>query len=242
VFESEDYRARAAAVRVIRYSGHRLPDQVELLRTAASDPRGRVRAEAIVAASWLPSVDGQTVLAALTPEHAADGWIAAAHERVAANLVGAPITTEERRVAVPEYLAETAEREGYRLGAAVYRRDGSCATCHQPDGAGLPAAGFPPLADTPWVTGSDERLIRIALRGLAGPMEVAGRPYSGMMPGLAAVLSDAEIAGVLTYIRNSFGNRAGPISAERVRGVRDALGGETGAYSPAELLRAYPDE
>ena len=58
----KDYRARAAAVRVLRYSGHQIPDQVSLLRTAAADEHGRVRMEAVAAASWLGKKDGLSVI------------------------------------------------------------------------------------------------------------------------------------------------------------------------------------
>ncbi|MDB4759535.1 HEAT repeat domain-containing protein, partial [Akkermansiaceae bacterium] len=61
---AKDFHARAAAVRVLRYSGHQVPDQVNLLKTAASDKHGRVRMEAIAAASWLGKEEGLAVLAA----------------------------------------------------------------------------------------------------------------------------------------------------------------------------------
>jgi len=96
VLASEDHRARAAAVQVARYTGHQLPDQVELLRQAASDPHGRVRLGAVVAASWLESYDGLRVLDALSPEAASDEWLASVFQRVQANLRGEPVVMPGR--------------------------------------------------------------------------------------------------------------------------------------------------
>jgi nitrite reductase (NO-forming) len=95
-----------------------------------------------------------------------------------------------------------------------------CAACHQPDGNGL-AGTFPPLAGTPRVNGPADDLIAVPLRGLSGPITVAGRAYSGQMPAFDN-LSDQEIADVLTYIRASFGNHAGPIAASDVTRLRAA--------------------
>jgi len=116
-----------------------------------------------------------------------------------------------------------------------------CATCHQPDGLGLPAAQFPPLAKSEWVTGSPERLIRLTLHGLMGPITVNGVDYPGQVPMTAfKMLPDEEIAGVLTYIRNSFGNQAPPITPSQVAKERAATKDQQGFLSPADLLRDFP--
>jgi nitrite reductase (NO-forming) len=93
-----------------------------------------------------------------------------------------------------------------------------CGACHQPDGNGL-AGTFPPLAGTARVNGPVDDLAVVPLRGLSGPITVAGRAYSGQMPAFDN-LSDQEIADVLTYIRGSFGNHAGPVAAADVARVR----------------------
>lgn len=99
-----------------------------------------------------------------------------------------------------------------QAGAAVYQRQ--CATCHQADGQGVPGA-FPPLLNTDWVTGDSKRLIGVMLRGLSDPIEVNGQRYDGEMPP-QVVLSDEEIADVLTFVRSSFGNRAPPVTSAEV--------------------------
>lgn len=117
-------------------------------------------------------------------------------------------------------------------------------TCHQSDGGGLSASGFPPLAGTKWVTGSDERLIKLVLNGLHGPIEVLGHKYGGQVPmtPFGGMLKDDEVAAVLTYVRNSFGNKASAVSPEKVKEVRASTKGKTGFYSPDELLKQHPME
>ena len=137
-----------------------------------------------------------------------------------------------------------AERELFLKGKEIFARDGYCSTCHQPDGKGLTASGFPALAGTPWVTGNEERLIKIALKGIYGPIEVNGIKYSGQVPmtPFGGLLNDDELAAVLTYVRNDFGNKASVISAAKVKAVRDATKDKTGFYSPDELLKQHPIE
>ena len=243
VLESADHRARAAAARVLRYSGHQVSDQVDLLKQAATDSHGRVQLEAIVAASWLDSADGIAVLEAAGTAFADDSWITPVYETVLARLDEQAIGEEATTVVVPSHLDDDdLASELYVSGEEIYSRD--CATCHQPDGRGLPMAGFPPLDGTRWVTQHDQRLIRITLKGLQGPMEVKGEHYAGQvsMPGFDDVLNDDEIAAVLTYIRNAFGNEAPPIYPEKVDQVREATRDHTGFYSPEELLEMYPHQ
>lgn len=98
-----------------------------------------------------------------------------------------------------------------------------CSACHGQNGEGGPVA--PPLAGSEWVTGPISNLIRIQLRGLEGPITVAGIDYDypvGMQP--MAYQSDEQIAGVLTYIRNSFGNEASAVKPEQVALLRSEVG------------------
>jgi mono/diheme cytochrome c family protein len=137
---------------------------------------------------------------------------------------------------LPEHLA-AADTTAYRTGEEIYHRDGYCATCHQPDGKGLPASGFPPLAGSEWVTEDSGRLIRLTLKGLQGPISVAGKSYDGQVPMTAfeGLLTDAEIAAVLTYVRNSFGNTAPAVKAAEVERIRAAEAGRKTFYTGSEL-------
>ncbi|WP_149274120.1 c-type cytochrome [Pareuzebyella sediminis] len=92
-----------------------------------------------------------------------------------------------------------------------------CSVCHQRDGLGNDR--FPPLNDSEWVLGDKERLINVVLQGLRGEIIVKGKSYNNAMPKLN-MLSDDEIAEVLTYIRQNFGNNAAKITPQEVEKVR----------------------
>jgi mono/diheme cytochrome c family protein len=98
-----------------------------------------------------------------------------------------------------------------------------CGACHGQNGEGGPIA--PPHAGSEWVTGPVSNLIRIQLRGLQGPIKVAGKDYNmpgGMAP--MAYQTDAQIAAVATYVRNSFGNNASAVTAAQVAALRSEVG------------------
>ena len=104
-----------------------------------------------------------------------------------------------------------------KRGEEVY--NSYCIACHMRDGTGNPGM-YPPLDQTDWVNGDKERLIGIILNGMSGPVEVKGETYNQVMVP-HNFLTDMQIADVLTYIRNSFGNNSGRITSEEVRKVRD---------------------
>jgi mono/diheme cytochrome c family protein len=118
-----------------------------------------------------------------------------------------------------------------KRGAAVYAR--TCIACHQPTGMGLPPV-FPPIANAPIVVGNPELPIKFILQGLMGPITVNGTTYNSMMPPVAGV-TDADVADVLTYVRQSFGNKGNPVSADQVKAVRAATAGRTAMWTTAEL-------
>ena len=97
-----------------------------------------------------------------------------------------------------------------------------CVACHGQTGQGTPNIG-PPLSNSEWVTGPVENLIGIQLRGLGGPITVAGKDYSfpAPMAAMGAGQPDANLAAVLTYIRNSFGNSAPAVTNEMVAKYRE---------------------
>ncbi len=99
----------------------------------------------------------------------------------------------------------------------------TCSACHGQNGEGGPIA--PPLAGSEWVNGPVSNLIRIQLRGLQGPIAVAGKEYN-FPTGMAALAyqTDEQIAAVLTYIRNSFGNKASAVKPEQVAALRSEVG------------------
>ncbi len=116
---------------------------------------------------------------------------------------------------------EGAEALSGRLadGQAVYNT--FCRACHMDDGNGVPSMN-PPLAGTDWVTGDKERLIGVVLNGMSEPIEINGETYQNAMAS-HAFLTDQQIADVLTYIRQSFGNEAEAVSPELVASVRGEM-------------------
>ncbi len=101
-------------------------------------------------------------------------------------------------------------------GEEVYKK--YCLACHQSDGSGNPGM-FPPLSETKTVNGDKETLINIILNGMQGKIIVKGEVYNQVMVP-HSFLSDKEIAAVLTYIRNSFGNNSGAITEDEVGKLR----------------------
>jgi mono/diheme cytochrome c family protein len=118
--------------------------------------------------------------------------------------------------------------------------DAVCITCHQAQGQGVPGV-YPPLAGSEWVNGPTDRVIRIVLYGLKGDVHVEGKvfnaaamPVFGQVAGSAYSWPDQKIAAVLTYVRQDFGNKAGPVTEEEVAAVRSAVGNRK-EWSEAEL-------
>ncbi len=116
---------------------------------------------------------------------------------------------------------------------------GLCLTCHQASGLGVPGA-FPPLAGSDWVLGDKDRLIKISMYGLMGEIEVNGVKYNNAMPppgNPPGSLTDDQIADVLTYIRNAWGNSASAVSPSEVAAVRASVKGRDSMqmWTAAEL-------
>jgi mono/diheme cytochrome c family protein len=103
-------------------------------------------------------------------------------------------------------------------GKKVY--NATCIACHQADGLGVQRLN-PPLVKTQWVLGDKAALARIVLHGLkGGEIEIDGDDFHNPMPPMAGQLTDQQIADVLTYVRNSFGNKASAVTPAEVKAVR----------------------
>ena len=240
LLEAEDPRVRAAAIEVLRHQTQ-LPNQAELLATTASDQSPRVRLQTAVAASWFPPEKGLLILSEIK-KHPVDKWLKPVLETATAQLQGKQLQTKTtEKIPEPTNPLKGEALTLFKKGHEVYSREGHCITCHQADGAGLPAAMFPPLAGTKWVNGSEDRLIKLTLHGLLGPIEVKGKNYPGQVPMTAfKQLSDKELAAVLTYVRNTFGNKASMITPAKVREIRETTKSQQSFYAPADLLKEHP--
>ena len=106
-------------------------------------------------------------------------------------------------------------KQSIEKGKLVYEQ--YCLTCHQIDGSGVPHLN-PPLIKTSFVLGDKKKLIGIILKGL-NDTEIDGEFYSNPMPAFNS-LTNQEIANVLTYVRNSFSNKASAVTEEEVKTVR----------------------
>lgn len=124
--------------------------------------------------------------------------------------------------------------EERKKGKKVYE---TCSACHQPNGLGTPGS-FPPLVGSEWVLAEGpERIIRIVLHGLQGPITVNGQAFNNVMPPFGPVFTDAEIAAVLTYIRGEWGNKASRVTPEQVAKVRKERPADAPAWTVEALLK-----
>ncbi len=241
LLKSKNPKVRAAAVDALRYNGHRITNQSEILAQAASDQSTRVRLHTAIAASWIPAGKGLPILAEIE-KLPSDKWLAPVLETATAHLKGQKIKSETaEKIRKPTSPLKGESLTLFKEGHEVYSREGHCITCHQSDGKGLPAAMFPPLAGTKWINGSEDRLIKLTLHGLLGPIEVKGEKYPGQVPMTAfQQLSNEEIAAVLTYVRNTFSNKAPTVTPAKVAEVREATRAQNGFLAPADLLKEHP--
>ena len=124
------------------------------------------------------------------------------------------------------------EEQVEQLGKSVY--DTRCAQCHQANGQGIPGS-FPSLTQTEWVLGDKGRLVRLLLNGMQGPLELEGEVYNGTMILPPPALTDEQVAAVLTYVRQHFGNDAEAVTPDEVASVR-AANEQKGLWEASELL------
>jgi mono/diheme cytochrome c family protein len=202
-------------------------DDAESLEDLAADRRLEIRAE--VEAAQASTVSAEAIEAAITnvsrrlasqqpvavqePAQIIPGSATALAlaDGPGGDVAAVDAATDPDAVVDPEVMA---------LGQAQYL---VCAACHGQNGEGGPAG--PPLAGSEWVSGPVSNLIRIQLRGLTGPITVAGVQYefpAGMMA--MAYQTDEQVAAVLTFIRNSFGHQAPPVTPEQVSALRGEVG------------------
>ncbi len=145
---------------------------------------------------------------------------------------------DENRLPTTGIVAEV-KVDPVAMGKKLFNTSPYCVTCHQPTGQGIPGV-YPPLAGSDWVNGSEDRVIRIVLYGLKGPVTVQGKSFNAAaMPSFGTNgfnWNDEKIAAVLTYVRQEWGNKAPAVTAAKVAQVRQSVG-ERKEWSEAELLQ-----
>jgi len=134
-------------------------------------------------------------------------------------------------VAAPD--ADTMKR-----GQAVYSR--TCIACHQPTGMGLPPV-FPPLAGSEWIAKSASIAVRNITNGMQGPVTVKGVTYNSMMPPVAG-LTDKDIADVVTYVNNSFGNAGASVTEAEVTAIKKKYADRKTPWTAAEYEKEPKEE
>ncbi len=139
------------------------------------------------------------------------------------------------RTDVPLPVFALSTEETIEAGRRLYA---SCLTCHGPAGRGQPGV-YPPLRGSAWVQGDPGRFAKVLLHGLRGRVKVGDIEINGLMP-KPAVETDEDIAAVMTYVRQAFGNQAPPVPAELVREVRAATKDRTAPWDVTELAGEHP--
>ena len=135
--------------------------------------------------------------------------------------------------------AQTAELTPAEKGKKIF--SANCATCHQANGLGV-AGQYPPLAGSEIVLGGARRPAMIVLKGLQGPLTVKGAHYgSAVMQPWEKTLTDQKISEVLTYIRQEWGNTAGPVAPESIAALRKELAGHPESWTEPDVLAVPAD-
>ena len=117
-----------------------------------------------------------------------------------------------------------------------------CSACHAPDGKGATGGAFPPLAGSEWVHGNPKRSVAIVLKGLHGPVNVAGKAYNLEMPPQGAVLGDDQIVAILNYVHNAWGNKGEEVNLDLVRLARSEFEPRKEPWTAEELFKILPLE
>ncbi len=126
--------------------------------------------------------------------------------------------TKEDAVHAAEVASANAPTLEQRISSGEKVFTAHCAACHQANGKGLPGA-FPPLAGSDYIASDPMKAVHAVLNGLSGPITVNGTDYNAVMRNLA-YLSDSDVAGVVTFVINSFGNKGGEINVAQVAAER----------------------
>ena len=135
--------------------------------------------------------------------------------------------------AAPKKALSPEIQKRFDAGKAMYEM--TCLACHQQHGLGQEGLA-PPLVGSEWIASSPERLVRIVLNGLHGPIHVKKQLFELDMPSLS-VLDDDQVANALTYVRNEWGHSFSPVDSDTVKRIRNATAQREDAWTEAELQK-----
>jgi mono/diheme cytochrome c family protein len=117
----------------------------------------------------------------------------------------------------------------------------NCQVCHQADGNGSAAQGYPPLAGSEITNGGSRRAAMVVLKGLQGPITIKGKQFGSAVMQPWESLGDQKVADVLTYERSSWGNKGSPVTKEQITALRKELASHPGSFTGPDIEGA-PDE
>ena len=229
VFNDKDAKVRQAAVWASEERIRKGDEQlVTALETLINDPNADVRYQVLLSVRYSKSPKAASIVKDLLKRYPDSRVMAESQTKFVKDR-----EAKEKAAIAAKLLAE-ADQKLVAQGALIFGQ--LCATCHGPDGKGMITSGkdmpAPVLASNPDVTGDPDKLIRILLNGLSGPIK--GKVYADVMPALGAN-DDNYIASVLSYIRNGMGNKAPTIKAADVKKVRQEVAGRTTNWTWTEL-------
>ena len=263
VLKSPEPRARAQAVRVLCYWRDRVPNAIDLVGAAIKDTAPRVRLEAVRALSFFNGNDTLKAielakLVSLEKDYYIDYCFKETMKQLGSLPEGRDIVTKDAllqaklRVKPDASYGPTDKKlskedlASYNLGKEVFNREAHCVTCHQADGKGVENV-YPALANSEWIQGDPQRMIKIVLKGLYGPLNFQGKDYGPAkgtppMMGFAGLLKDEEVAAVISYVHQSFGNNLPMVKADEIKKVREATKDRSLFYMVEEILKEHPLE
>lgn len=263
ILKSPEPRARAQAVRVANYWSDRVPNTLAILEAAIKDTAPRVRLEAVRALSFIkgsdvPKAIDLAKLVMLEKDYYIDYCFRETMKQLATlpegkDIIGKDPLLAARLRATPDASfgptdkkLSAADKKLYDLGKEVFNREAHCVTCHQADGKGVDNI-YPGLAKSNWLEGDGDRVIKIVLKGLYGPLDFQGKKYgpeknTPPMMGFGPLLKDEEVAAVISYVHQSFGNNLPMVKVEDVKRVRESTKDRAIFYMVDEILKEHPLE
>ena len=260
VLKSPEPRARAQGIRVACYWSDRVPNTLGIFEAGIKDSAPRVRLEALRALSFVKGADVMKAidlakLVMLEKDYYIDYCFRETMKQLTSLPEGKDVLGKEpllaaRLRATPDASygptdkkLSAADKKLYELGKEVFNREAHCVTCHQADGKGVENI-YPGLAKSNWLEGNGDRVIKIVLKGLFGPLDFQGKKYgpekgTPPMMGFGPLLKDEEVAAVISYVHQSFGNNLPMVKVEDVKRVREETKDRAIFYMVEEILKEH---
>ncbi|WP_395748616.1 c-type cytochrome [Prosthecobacter sp.] len=260
VLKSPEPRARAQGIRVACYWSDRVPNTLAIFEAGIKDSAPRVRLEALRALSFVKGADVMKAidlakLVMLEKDYYIDYCFRETMKQLTSLPEGKDVLGKEpllaaRLRATPDASygptdkkLSAADKKLYDLGKEVFNREAHCVTCHQADGKGVENI-YPGLVKSNWLEGNGDRVIKIVLKGLFGPLDFQGKKYgpekgTPPMMGFGPLLKDEEVAAVISYVHQSFGNNLPMVKVEDVKRVREETKSRAIFYMVDEILKEH---